>query len=232
MEPSGERILIVDDEPQIRRLLTLSLRRQGYVAEAVEDGEAALTALSSATWDLILLDLGLPDHDGLDLCREIRSWSAVPIIVVSVRAQDREKVQALDAGADDYITKPFSIEELLARIRASLRRNVAEMRPAQVSLGKLRVDFGRRVVEIDDVKIHLTPTEYDVLRVLAANAGRVITHRELLRQIRGPAYIEDTALLRVHIVGLRQKMAIPAGHPGYVETEPGVGYRLVDERQI
>lgn len=224
-----ERILVVDDEPQIRRFLTLSLSRQEYRVEAVETGDAALTKLSSGAYDLVLLDLGLPDMDGLDLCREIRTWSTIPIIILSVRSQDREKVAALDAGADDYVTKPFSIEELLARVRSSLRRRAGDLQPNTVCIGSLTVDFARRLVTNGNTPIHLTPTEYDLLRILVTNVGRVITHRDLLRQVRGPAYEDDRPILRVHMVALRHKLGISTGRPGYITTEPGVGYRLIDE---
>jgi two-component system, OmpR family, KDP operon response regulator KdpE len=228
MDAAGARVLIVDDEPQIRRLLSLALGRRGYVSESAADGESAISCLVASAFDLVLLDLGLPDAEGLDLCREIRSWSDIPIIVISVRAQDREKVAALDAGADDYITKPFSIEELFARIRANLRRATGEKKEIVIELGSLTVDLARRIVAKNAEPIHLTPTEYDLLKALASNAGRVITHRQLLREVRGPAYEEETPLLRVHMAALRQKLSLEPGAPGYITTEPGVGYRLTD----
>lgn len=223
---SEGRILVVDDERQIRRLLTVSLGSRGYQVQGAASGEEAVGLLREHPFDLLLLDLGLPDIDGLDVCRIVRSWSQIPIIVLSVREHERDKVQALDFGADDYVTKPFSINELLARIRATLRRRPSEGRV--LTAGRLRVDLASRTVSVADQPIHLTPTEYDVLRVLARDAGRVITHRHLLREVRGPAYEEDTAILRVHMVALRRKLGIGPGSSGYIATEPGIGYRLLD----
>jgi two-component system KDP operon response regulator KdpE len=219
------RILVVDDEPQIRRLLSMSLSREGLEVEAVASGEEGIERLVLAPFDLLLLDLGLPGIDGIEVCRQVREWSSIPIIVVSVREGERDKIAALDLGADDYVTKPFSIGELLARVRANLRRIPGAETPL-ITLGTLSVDLAHRTVVRDGQQIRLTPTEYDLLRVLAQNAGRVVTHRHLLRETRGPAYEEETPLLRVHIVALRQKLAIAADNPGYIATEPGVGYRM------
>ncbi|GAC1407095.1 MAG: response regulator [Chloroflexota bacterium] len=221
------RILVVDDEPQIRKLLAVSLTRRGYHVETVTSGRDAIDALVGAQFDAVLLDLGLPDMDGVDVCREIRGWSRVPIIVVSVREDESDKVAALDSGADDYVIKPFGIGELLARIRANLRRAENTPNDPIIVLGSLVVDVGRRAVSRDDKDIHLTPTEYDLLRVLAVHAGRVLTHRQLLREARGPAYESETPLLRVHMVALRQKLGISANTPGFIATEPGIGYRLL-----
>jgi two-component system KDP operon response regulator KdpE len=174
-----------------------------------------------------LLDLGLPDVDGVQVCRDIREWSGVPIIVVSVREGEADKVAALDAGADDYVSKPFGIEELLARMRANLRRASPGPDDPILQFGTLTVDLLRRSVSRGGEDVHLTPTEYDLLRVLAVHAGRVLTHRQLLREARGPAYEGDTPLLRVHMVALRQKLAISPNSPGHIATEAGVGYRLV-----
>lgn len=224
---AGARVLVVDDEPQIRRLLTVSLSHRGYRVDSVATGEEGIDRLATDRFDLLLLDLGLPDMDGLEVCRQVRQWSQLPIIVVTVREDERDKVAALDEGADDYITKPFGIDELLARMRANLRRAPAGGDVPVLELGSLTVDLARRVVTRNGSEIHLTPTEYELLRVLALNAGRVVTHRHLLRETRGPAYQEDTPLLRVHMVALRQKLAVPPGVPGYIATEPGVGYRLL-----
>lgn len=220
------RVLVVDDETQIRRLLTVSLRNHGYRVIAVENGHAALEKLATEPFDIVLLDLGLPDADGVELCREIREWSQIPIIVVSVREGEADKVAALDCGADDYVTKPFGIEELLARMRAGLRRSSPPESPV-ISLGTLTIDLLGRRVHREGEAVHLTPTEYDLLRVLAGHAGRVVTHRQLLREARGPAYEEETPLLRVHMVGLRQKLGVAPQAPGYIATEPGVGYRML-----
>jgi two-component system KDP operon response regulator KdpE len=223
---SAARILVVDDEPQIRRLLYLSLSREGFDVETVANGEEGIERLLLAPFDLLLLDLGLPGMDGTEICRQVREWSSIPIIVISVREGEGEKIAALDLGADDYVTKPFSIGELLARVRANLRRITVAETPV-ITLGSLSVDIARRVVTHAGQQIRLTPTEYDLLRILALHAGRVVTHRHLLRETRGPAYEEETPLLRVHIVALRQKLAIKADNPGYIVTEPGVGYRML-----
>jgi two-component system KDP operon response regulator KdpE len=221
------RALVVDDEPQIRRLLTVSLSGHGYRVETAANGAEALDRLSVEPFDVVLLDLGLPDLDGIEVCRQIREWSKVPIIVISVREDEGDKVAALDVGADDYVTKPFGMEELLARMRANLRRAIPAAEEPVLVFGELTVDLARRQVSRNGEPIRLTPTEYDLLRVLAGHAGRVLTHRQLLREARGPAYEEDTPLLRVHMVGLRQKLGIGPNQPGHIATEPGVGYRLV-----
>ncbi|MDQ2741337.1 MAG: response regulator transcription factor [Chloroflexota bacterium] len=224
----GVRVLVVDDEPQIRRLLEVSLAHRGYMVVTARTGQEGLEAVQHHPFDIVLLDLGLPDVDGLEVCSQIRELSSIPIIVVSVREDERDKIAALDLGADDYVTKPFSMDELLARIRANVRRTSVGPEDAGITLGPLTLDFNRRRVTRQNEEIHLTPTEYDVLRVLARHAGRVVTHRQLLREVRGPAYEEDTSLLRVHMVGLRQKLGIAAGTPGYIATEAGVGYRLLE----
>lgn len=221
-------ILVVDDEPQIRRLLTVSLQSRGYAVETVGTGEEALNALAAGAFDILLLDLGLPDMDGLEVCRQVREWSDIPILVISVRESERDKVAALDLGADDYVTKPFGIDELLARMRASLRR-VSPAQPSPVlHFGTLTIDLARRRVFRGEEDIRLTPTEYELLRVLSLNVGRVMTHRQLLREVRGPSYEEETPLLRVHMVALRQKLKSSANSSGYIATEPGVGYRMLE----
>lgn len=223
----GTRVLVVDDEAQIRRLLTVSLTKHGFRVTTASTGDEALHAVNSGAVDLVLLDLGLPDVDGVQLCRDIREWSSVPIIVVTAREDEADKVTALDAGADDYVNKPFGIEELLARMRANLRRASPEPADPVLHFGALTVDLQRHAVSSQGEDIHLTPTEYDLLRVLALNAGRVLTHRQLLREARGPEYEGDTPLLRVHMVGLRRKLGLPPASPGYIATEAGVGYRLL-----
>lgn len=226
-EPSL-RVLVVDDEPQIRRLLSFALGKNGLAVEAVGTGEAAIARLRMAGVDLVLLDLGLPDMEGFEVCKTVREWSQVPIIVVSVREDEGDKVMALDLGADDFVTKPFSLEELLARVRANLRRGPNVPVETVISAGPLTLDLARRLVIREGVQLHLTPTEYNILRVLAVNRGRVVTHRQLLREVRGPAYETDRGLLRVHVAALRQKLSIAPRSPGYVATEPGVGYRLLE----
>jgi two-component system KDP operon response regulator KdpE len=220
-------VLVVDDEAQIRRLLSVSLSNHGFRVATAATGSEAIQRLGEEAFDLVLLDLGLPDADGVQVCRDIREWSGVPIIVVSVRESEADKVAALDAGADDYVNKPFGIEELLARMRANLRRSSPVPDDPVLHFGALTVDLLRRSVSRDGEDVHLTPTEYDLLRVLAIHAGRVLTHRQLLREARGPTYEGDTPLLRVHMVGLRQKLAISPNSPGHIATEAGVGYRLL-----
>src|SRR5207302_2424114 len=187
----------------------------------------ALTAISMRPPDAVVLDLVLPDGSGVDVSKEVRKWSQLPILVLSAVGDEREKVRALDAGADDYVTKPFGTDELLARMRASMRRVSPEPESPITVLGPLTVDLAGRTVSRDGERIHLTPTEYDLLRVLVTHAGRVVTHRQLLREARGPAYEEDTPLLRVHIVALRRKLGLDPGTHGYIANEPGIGYRLL-----
>jgi two-component system, OmpR family, KDP operon response regulator KdpE len=228
MIPPRTRVLVIDDEPQIRRLLRVSLTGNGYQVECAESGDAGLDLLAQSRFDLVLLDLGLPDQDGVEVCRQIREWSSIPIIVISVRDRESDKIEALDHGADDYVTKPFSIGELLARMRAALRRLPSGTDPPTIVAGPLTIDLMRRSVTRAGVDIHLTPTEYELLRVLALHVGRVISHRQLLREARGPADEQDTPLLRVLMVALRQKLAMPPYTPGYIATEPGIGYRLLE----
>ncbi len=222
---SGERVLVVDDEPQIRRALRTALSGHGYEVELAEDGSIALDALALRLPDLVLLDLAMPRVDGLEVVRQTRGWSRVPIIVLSARGEERDKVAALDLGADDYLTKPFGIEELLARIRATLRRSGAPD-ASSVVVGDLTVDFGRHVVTRGLVEIHLTKTEYDLLRVLASNADRVLTHRQLLERVWGSYAAGNAQQLRVYINYLRRKLEPDPSHPRLIVTEPGVGYRF------
>ncbi len=223
----GERILVVDDEPQIRRAVRSGLSAQGYQVLLAADGEEALDMAASRPVDLVVLDLGLPDMDGLEVCRQLREWSSVPIIVLSVRAGEHDKVGALDEGADDYLTKPFGMEELLARIRANVRRARAAPHEEPVfTTGSLTLDMARHVVTLAGQEVKLTRMEYDVLRYLALNAGRVITHRAILRAVWGEEYEDETQYLRVHIGRLRRKLEPDPARPQYIITEPGVGYRL------
>ncbi len=228
---SGARILLVDDEPQILRALVPQLEARGYVVMGVASGGDALAA--SARWrpDLILLDLMLPDMSGLDVCRSVRERSQTPLIVLSARGEEHTKIEALDLGADDYLTKPFGMGELLARIRAGLRRGTAgQGGEATFSTGELRIDFDRRQVTVGGREAHLTPIEYDLLKTLAINAGKVLTQRMLLRAVWGPGYEMEGHYLRVHIGHLRRKLEQDPAQPRYVRTDPGVGYRLaVDE---
>jgi two-component system KDP operon response regulator KdpE len=224
------RILVIDDEEQIRRALRSILEARDYHVELAETGEQGLTAAAEHQPDLVVLDLTLPGKSGLDVCRELRQWLAAPILVLSVRDGDDDKIAALDLGADDYLTKPFSAGELLARIRALLRRSAGtDASPSDVTVGGLSVDFGRRIVTVDGEQVRLTRTEFDILAVLAHHVDRVVTSRMLLERVWGPEYVEDTQTLRVHVSHLRHKIEPPGGVPRYVITEPGVGFRLVGD---
>jgi two-component system KDP operon response regulator KdpE len=224
------RILVIDDEPQICRALRAGLERNGYHVTTAPDGEAGLDEAALHPPDLVILDLAMPRLDGLEVCRRLREWSSVPIIVLSVRDQDRVKAAALDAGADDYVTKPFSLTELLARIRAVARRAAAMPSPevARFAFAGLVIDFHRRHVTVDGVEVRLTPIEYELLRVLALNAGRVVTYHALLTAVWGPEYAEDTHTLQVHVANLRNKIDPNRARPRYILTEPRVGYRFRD----
>lgn len=222
---AGARILVVDDEPQIRRALTRTLAANDFDVRTVGTGEEALVALR---WrpDVILLDLMLPDLDGLEVARRVREQVATPILVLSARGEEPQKVLALDQGADDYITKPFGTEELLARIRVALRHAAGQPTAPVIEAGDLRIDLERRLVTRGGDEVHLTPTEYEVLKFLARNAGKVITHRMLLQQVWGPEHIEETQYLHVLMSQLRRKIEPQPARPEYILTEPGVGYRF------
>lgn len=227
---SNARILIVDDEPQIRRFLTSLLEMQGYAAEAVPDGHSALGRVRDWRPEVVLLDLGLPDMDGLDVCRQLRMWTNVPIIVLSVRDREQDKVDALNGGADDYLTKPFGAAELHARIQVALRHAgyVGGMVEPVIAVGAILIDLGARRVTRGGVEVHLTPTEYDILKTLAANRGRVLTHAALLRMVWGQHNQEDAAKLRVFINQIRRKIEEDPVQPAVIVTESGVGYRFQD----
>jgi two-component system KDP operon response regulator KdpE len=224
----GERILVVDDEPQIGRLLKTSLGARGYQVMVAPDGRSALDLAASWRPDLILLDLGLPLMSGLEVCRQLREWSQVPIIILTVRDAEQDKVAALDLGADDYLTKPFGNDELLARIRVALR-HAARLAVAQepvLQFDDLTIDLAHRLVSVRGAEVHLTPKEYELLRVLATQAGKVLTHRMLLRAVWGGAYEQDVATLRVFVTQLRRKIEADPARPAHILTEPGVGYRF------
>ena len=220
-------VLVVDDEPQIRRALRLVLRANGYEVTEVGAGEAAIDALATSTFDLVILDLMLPGLDGVEVCRRVRQWSELPVVVLSAYGEEEIKVRALDEGADDFVTKPFSAPELLARMRRALRR-VAAATPSEpvVTVDDVQIDLPRRRVSKSGQEVHLTPTEYELLRVLVQEAGRVITHGHLLRLVMGPGYEDATGSLRVHIASLRKKLETDPSRPRIIKTEPGVGYRL------
>jgi two-component system, OmpR family, KDP operon response regulator KdpE len=227
MIASSSRVLVVDDEPQIRRFLRTSLSAHGYRVIEAACGRDAITLAATEQPEVVLLDLGLPDIDGLEVIQRLREWSTVPIIVVSVRGQEAEKIAALDQGADDYVTKPFGMGELLARIRTALRhRWQADIDAPVWHTGGLTVDLVRRVVTVAGREVKLTPKEYDLLRVLVTHAGKVVTHQHLLREVWGPGAVHETPYLRVYVGQLRQKIEADPTQPWYLLTEPGVGYRL------
>jgi two-component system, OmpR family, KDP operon response regulator KdpE len=219
------RILVVDDERPILRFLGASLGGQYQISEAAT-GEDAIRLVANEHPDLMILDLGLPDIDGVEVTRRVREWTDMPIIIVSVREQESEKVAALDAGADDYLTKPFGAGELMARIRAALRHSAPSESDAVFVNGDLVVDLARRIVTLGSQEIDLTPTEYDILRTLVQHAGKVLTHRQLLRMVWGNAYEGETHILRVNVSNLRRKIEHDPAQPQHIVTEPGVGYRL------
>lgn len=226
MAESSLRVLVVDDERPIRRFLRTSLEIHGYTVFEAVDGLDALAAVVNHRPDLVILDLGLPALDGVEVTQRLREWTQLPVIVLSVRDQEADKIAALDAGADDYLTKPFGIGELLARMRVVLRRASAPTGEPLVTVGRLTIDLGRRTVIVDEQEVQLTPTEYDVLRALATHAGKVLTHQQLLRQVWGVGYDQEVHILRVNISNLRRKIEPDPSRPTYVVTEPGVGYRL------
>lgn len=225
-EAPRPRVLVVDDDESIRRFLDIALRVRGYEVFEAAGARAALAAAPTVRPDIVILDLGLPDGDGVDVTKQLRAGDHAAILVLSVRDQEEDKVAALEAGAEDYLTKPFGIDELHARLRVLLRRRAAHRTEGPVRTGDLEIDFDRRVVKMQGKSVHLTPTEYDLLRALAQADGRVRTHRQLLQQIWGSAYASEGHLLRVNISNLRRKIEPDPGAPRYVVTEPRVGYRL------
>jgi two-component system KDP operon response regulator KdpE len=221
------RVLVVDDEPQIRRALRVTLRANGYEVVEAPDGETGLDLAAAQPPDVVVLDLALPDLDGVEVCRRLREWSQVPVIVLSAMGDDEAKVGALDQGADDFVTKPFSTPELLARIRVALRRMARTTDgDAIVRAGGVEIDLSRRLVKRDGVEVHLTPTEYGLLRFLAQHPDRVVTHGHLLRAVLGTGYEDAGSSLRVFISGLRKKLEPDPSEPRIIVTEPGVGYRF------
>ena len=221
----NQRVLVVDDEAPIRRYLRTALGAQGFTVYESASGLDAINAVLGCRPDIIILDMGLPDIDGTEVTRRLREWSQTPIIVLSVREAEQDKIAALDAGADDYLTKPFGTGELLARMRVALRKQISTTSEPVFQVGGLMVDFSRRLVSVDGTEIQLTPTEYDLLKILVTHAGKVITHHQLLRQVWGEGY-DDMHILRVNISNLRGKLEPDPSRPTYIHTEPGVGYRL------
>jgi two-component system KDP operon response regulator KdpE len=221
------RILVVDDEPQILRALQTSLRGAGYEVDTAATGKEALTQAAVRPPDAVILDLVLPDVHGTDVCRELRTWTAIPVIVLSVVGGEEEKVAALDAGADDYVTKPFGMDELLARLRAALRRGAPPGEPVLV-IGELRIDLDAHEVTMGGRPVQLTPHEYGLLTLLARNEGKLLTHTAILRDVWGRAYADESHYLHVYVSQLRRKLEPDPARPRYILTEPGAGYRLVD----
>jgi two-component system KDP operon response regulator KdpE len=220
------RVLVVDDEPQILRALETTLRGAGYVVETAATGEDALVRTALRPPDAMILDLVLPGKSGIEVCRELRTWTQLPIVILSAVGEEAEKVAALDAGADDYVTKPFGVDELLARLRAALRRAGPHGDPV-LRIGELEVDLERRLVRMAGRTIQLTPIEYDLLTLLARNEGKLLTHRAILRDVWGPAYAAESHYLHVHVSHLRRKLEPDPARPQYIVTEPGAGYRLL-----
>ncbi|MDP9114458.1 MAG: response regulator [Acidobacteriota bacterium] len=222
-------ILVIEDDPQIRRFLRATLAAEDYQFHEAVTAAEGLAQAAARQPDLVLLDLGLPDRDGLDIIREIRSWSQMPIVVLSARGQEKDKIAALDLGADDYVAKPFAVGELLARIRAALRR-AAPLAPdgadPVVRFGNIQADFEKRLITVSGQEVHLTPNEYKLLLVLIKHAGRVVTQRQLLNEVWGPQHTEQSQYLRVYVAQLRRKLEQDPARPRYLQTEPGVGYRL------
>ena len=228
MPEDKELILLIEDEPQMRRFLRITLQGHGYRLVEAEAGQEGLMQAATRNPDVVLLDLGLPDLDGLEVTKRLREWTQTPIIIISAREQEQDKVKALDAGADDYLTKPFSAGELMARIRVALRhavRQTGKQEPVFV-LQNLRVDLAQRQVFIDEKEVHLTPIEYKLLTVLVRHAGRVITHNQLLKEVWGPAHVNEVQYLRVYMTQLRHKLEVDPTRPRFLTNEPGIGYRL------
>lgn len=222
------RVLIVDDEPQIRRALRTSLQAHGYEVETAGTGQEGIERAADTSPDVVVLDLGLPDMDGTEVIRRLRAFSEMPVIVLSVRDQQADKVASLDAGADDYVTKPFGMEELLARLRAALRRSHPEEPMASLQrFGDLEVDLAKRLVSLEGRPLHLTPTEYALLEALVMNPGKLLTHQWLLRRVWGQGYGRESHYLRVYVRALRKKLGDDAAAPALILTEPGVGYRWI-----
>ena len=226
MSASRPRVLVVDDEPQFLRALATNLRGAGYEVETATTVAEALTAAGLKPADALILDLVLPDGSGTEVTRELRRWSDAPIIVVSAVGDEDEKIAALDAGADDYVTKPFAIGELLARLRAALRRTSSGAEPV-VAFGDVRIDLEKQLVEVGGRPVHLTPHEFAILRLLAQNPGKLLTHRTILREVWGPAYGDESNYLHVYVSQLRRKLEPDPASPRHLVTEPGAGYRLV-----
>lgn len=223
----GARVLVIDDEPQIRKLLGVSLKAHGFILDEAATGKDGVNKAVYFKPDLLIVDLGLPDMDGREVIRTIREWSAAPIIILTAHDQEQEKIESLDAGADDYVTKPFSMGELMARMRVCLRRMATGESEPILACGGLTVDLVQRRVYVEGREVKLTPTEYELIKLLAQNAGRVLTHKFLLKTVWGSTYGDDTHYIRVYIGQLRRKIEKDPAQPKYIVTESGVGYRLM-----
>lgn len=226
MNDKKPRILVVDDEPAIRQFLEVTLTSQGYEIIEATRGQEAISIVDSRQPDLTILDLGLPDIDGIEVIRKLRQQTLIPIIILSVRGSEGDKVTALDAGADDYLTKPFGAEELLARIRVAWRHQAQPIGDSIFTGGELKIDLAKRIIKVTGQEVQLTPTEYDILKVLVNHAGQVLTHRQILQQVWGEQYGDELHMLHVNISNLRRKIEPDPARPHYIITEPGVGYRL------
>lgn len=227
MENKGLKILIIDDEPQIRKLLKVALEAYNYDLQDVATGKDGIMTAASMHPDIIIVDLGLPDMDGKEVVKRLREWSSVPIIVLTARDQEQEKIQVLDQGADDYITKPFSMGELMARIRVCLRRSYSEDdKKTEMVCGGVCMDLLKRIVTVDGKEVKLTPTEYDLLKIMMKHAGRVLTHKQLLKAVWGTEYDEDLHYIRIYMRQLRRKIEADPAQPRYLITESGIGYRF------
>jgi two-component system, OmpR family, KDP operon response regulator KdpE len=228
MTSSGAKILVIDDEPQIQKLLRVTLQAQGFEIVAASSGEEGILKTTMVRPDLIMLDLGLPDIPGMKVLHRIREWTQIPIVVLTAKDQEEDKITALDSGADDYVTKPFGMGELIARIRVALRHNAKSQDEPILDFGRLVINLSGRSVELDGEKIKLTPTEYELLKILTTNAGRVMTHKQLLHQVwGGHQYDTDSHYLRVYIGHLRKKIETDSARPNFIITEPGIGYRFM-----
>jgi len=227
----GPLVVLIEDEPQIRRFLRAALGAQGYRLIESTTGEDGLLQAATRQPDLVIVDLGLPDLDGVEVIRKLREWASMPIIVLSARGQERDKITALDAGADDYVSKPFGVGELLARMRVALRHSADLREPDEptFTVGDLKVDLAQRRVFVSGKEVHLTPTEYKLITTLIRHAGKVLTHRQLLKEVWGPPYADQAHYLRVYMAQLRRKLEGNPARPRYLLTEPGVGYRLASE---
>lgn len=229
MTTPGPLVLLIEDESPMRRILRAALAANGYRLVETATAAEGLSQARAYNPDLVLLDLGLPDRPGLDVIRELRAWTEAPIVVISASGQEQAKIDALDGGADDYLTKPFGTGELLARLRVALRHASGDPPAAALAIGPLRIDFASRVVTDGDREIHLTPIEYKLFATLARNAGKVMTHRQLLKEVWGPSHVGETQYLRVYMAQLRHKLERDPARPRHLVTEPGVGYRLRTE---